>query len=220
LVIGIRERDSRALRAFVERFLPVLLEQARRLHVADGERVTTVTSFLDDIMMSLVKLDPPRALSSYVITSFRRCIAATYRRESAIERQAERQVEDMGASRVIGGSCSEFMLRAAASPDADDASSTVQGSALLRDLMASCTVDERQLLVWMSYRVPLRDCASWLGISYESARQRVSRLRARLKREGAAILAASSTPDRDVLVRILARSGMRQCDNKPEESEA
>ena len=220
LLIGIRENDSRALRAFVERFLPVLLDQARRLHVAEGERVTIVTSFLDDILIRLARLAPPKALSSYVVTSFRNCIAATYRRESMVERQRESQVEELGSARLIGGSCSEFMLRAVVSPDADDASASSPGTALLRTLLESCTVEERQLLVWMSHRVPLRDCAEWLGISYESARQRVSRLRVRLKRESAVFLSNSSAPGRAVLVRILTRGGVTTHDNKTEAPEA
>ena len=220
MLVGIRENDSRALRAFVRRFLPVLLDQARRLHVAEGERLTIVTSFLDDILISLAQLAPPKAMSSYVVTSFRNSVADMYRHESMVERQTEAQAEELGAARVIGGSCSEFMLRAVNAPDAEKASTPALAVALLHALMEKCTVEERQLLVWMSHRVPLRDCAEWLGISYEGTRQRVSRLRARLKSESDVFLSNSSAPDRAVLVRILARGGVTMHDNKTEESEA
>jgi hypothetical protein len=219
LLIGIRENDSRALAGFVKRFLPLLLDQARRLDVPQGERVTIVTTFLDDILISLAQSAPPRALSSYVVTSFRHSLAMMHRKESMRERQAESQVEELGEARVIGGSCSEFMLRAVGASDAEDASPSVPGIALLHMLLENCTDEERQLLVWISHRVPLRDCASWLGISYECAKQRVSRLRARLKRETAAILATGAVPDGDSLVRILSRGGERMDDNNTEESE-
>jgi hypothetical protein len=220
LLIGIRENDSRALSAFVKRFRPLLLDQARRLDVAGGERVTIVTTFLDDILISLAQSAPPRALSSYVVTSFRHCIAMMHRKESMRERQSEEQAEELGEARVVGGSCSEFMLRAVGAPDVADASPGAPCIALLGALLENCTIEERQLLVWVSHRVPLRDCAAWLGISYESAKQRVSRLRVRLKRDSVAFLTASSAPDRDALVRILRRGGLRMDDNDTEESEA
>ncbi|MEO7043227.1 MAG: hypothetical protein ABI035_13275 [Gemmatimonadaceae bacterium] len=220
LLVGIRENDAGALRAFVKRFRPLLLDQARRLHVAESERVTTVTSFLDDMLISLARLAPPNALSSYVVTSFRNCIAATHRHESMLERQAEAMTEELGAERAIGGSCSEFMLRSIGAPDDGKAAQPIPGVALVRALLSNCTVEEKQLLVWISHRVPLRDCAGWLGISYESAKQRVSRLRARLKRESAVFISNSPVDERDALVRILARGGVTIDDNNTEEPEA
>lgn len=220
LLLGIREGDSTALRAFVKRFRPLLLDQARRLHVADGERVTIVTSFLDDILISLARLTPPKALSSYVVTSFRNCIAAMHRHESMLERQAEAHAEELGAERVVGGSCSEFMLRSVGALEVGEAPQPIPGAALLNALLKSCTVEEKQLLVWISHRVPLRDCAGWLGISYDSAKQRVSRLRARLKCESAVFISNSPADKREALVRILARGGVRIDDNNTEEPEA
>jgi len=83
---------------------------------------------------------------------------------------------------------------------------------LARALIESCSYDERQLLIWSAHRVPLRDCAAWLGLSYDAAKQKLFRLRARLIRDSVARLSALAGPDRAALARILRRAGV-QIDN-------
>jgi DNA-directed RNA polymerase specialized sigma24 family protein len=209
LLVGVRRNDLRALREFVQRFEPILLDQARRLDVSQDDRRTVVTGFLDDILVKLARSAAPRSLASFVVTSFRNCVADAHREASARERQSRAQEEMIGSERVIGAGCSEFMLRAARGADAEEETSESPGVALARVLFASCSVQDRQLLVWSAHRVPLRECAAWLGISYDSAKQRMSRLRARLIRESVAHLSELPAHDRANVSRLLHRAGVK-----------
>lgn len=209
LLVGIRRNEVRALRAFVQRFRPILLDQARRLGVNRSERVTVVISFLDDILVKLARSVAPRSLPSFVVTSFRNSVADMHREAETRERQSCAQEEMGGNELVIRAGCSEFMLRAVRSPDADDDSSSLPSAELVHAIFANCSFEDRQLLVWSAHRVPLRDCAAWLEISYDCAKQRLTRLRARLVRESVAHLRDLSVADRDSLTRLLHRAGVK-----------
>jgi DNA-directed RNA polymerase specialized sigma24 family protein len=206
LLTGVRRNELRALRQFVQRFEPILLDQARRLDVSRSERRTVVTGFLDDILVRLARAPAPRSLASFVITSFRNCVADVHREAAAHERNSLSEEMD-GGERVVRAGCSEFMLRSARGPDADDEPAQTPGIALMTVLLQGCSVQEKQLLVWSAHRVPLRECAAWLGISYDSAKQRLSRLRARLVRESIAYMAQLPASDRAELSRKLHIGG-------------
>ena len=206
LLTGIRRNELRALRQFVQRFEPILMDQARRLDVSRSERRTVVTGFLDDILVWLARAPAPRSLASFVITSFRNCVADVHREAAAHERDSLSDETD-GGERVVRAGCSEFMLRSARGPDVEDEPSQTPGIALMTVLLRGCSVQEKQLLVWSAHRVPLRECAAWLGISYDSAKQRLSRLRARLVRESIAYMSQLSVSDRVELSRRLHIGG-------------
>jgi SOS-response transcriptional repressor LexA len=151
------------------RFEPVLLDQARRLRVSEGDRATVVTGFLDDMLMKLADssvappLAPPRSLVSFVITSFRNSVIDLFRETSARERHSQSAEETIGAERLVRGTCSEFMVRAARGPAAEAGAGSTAAAALIRALLDGCSIQERQLLVWSAHRVPLRDCAVVAG---------------------------------------------------------
>ena len=207
LLTGVRRNELRALRQFVQRFEPILLDQARRLDVSRDERRTVVTGFLDDILVRLARTPAPRSLGSFVITSFRNCVADVHR-EAAAQGHNSLSDETDGGERVVRAGCSEFMLRSARGPDIEDEPSQTPGIALMTALLRGCSVQEKQLLVWSAHRVPLRECAAWLGISYDSAKQRLSRLRARLVRESIAYMAQLPASDCAELSRRLHIGGV------------
>lgn len=141
----------------------------------------------------------------------------TDRERSGRQRDADREVELMlGIRRAEVRALREFasrfdpilldQARAAEGPSATDA--RPPSEELMRAVLERCSAEDRQLLVWSSHRVPLRDCAAWLGISYDSAKQRLSRLRARLVRESIAHLSQLGDEDRAVLLRLLRRAGV------------
>lgn len=215
LLAGVRRNELTALRNFVLRFEPVLLDQARRLGVAQDERRTIATGFLDDMLVRLAseKAKAPWSLTAFVITSFRNCVT-DLRREAAVrERHSQSQEEMIGTEHVVRATCSEFMLRSArgdgCGDDRGEESPSRAAVMLARALIESCSYDERQLLVWSAHRVPLRDCAAWLGLSYDAAKQKLSRLRARLVRASIARLSELADPDRAELARILRRAGVQ-----------
>jgi DNA-directed RNA polymerase specialized sigma24 family protein len=213
LLVGVRRNEASALRQFIARFEPILLDQARRMGIGRAERRAAVTDFLTDMLVKLARSPAPRLLVSFVITSFRNCVADTHREALMRERHAL-AADTVGEERVIRSSCSEFMLRAAAGPDTldeepDNDCCAQPGTALIRILFDGCTQEERQLLIWSAHRVPLRDCAAWLGISYDSVKQRLSRLRARLVHESVAHLSELSASDRANLTRRLNNAGVK-----------
>jgi len=211
LLTGIRRNELRALREFVARYEPVLLDQARRLSVSPSDRKMIVTGFLDDILVKLAsgKAEAPRSLTAFVITSFRNCVI-DLRREAAVrERHARSQEEAIGTEYVVRATCSEFMLRAARGNGDGEESSSAAAARLVHVLLDGCSSDERQLLVWSAHRVPLRECAAWLGIGYDAAKQKLSRLRARLVRDSITHLSSLADPDRRALSHLLRRAGLR-----------
>ena len=221
LLTGIHRNNVRALYEFVRRFEPLLLDQARRLNVGASERKTVVTGFLDDMLVKLASSPAPRSLPSFVITSFRNCVADMHRENALRDRHSVSPDDLVGDERVVAACCSEFMLRAATGPGAEyDLPEQNPGAELVHALFAECTAEDRQLLVWSAHRVPLRDCAAWLGISYDSAKQRLSRLRSRLTRKSITHLSECSADDRASVVRILHRAGVKIDDDQTEGSAA
>ena len=211
LLTGIRRNELSALRSFVLRFEPVLLDQARRLAVSPSDRGTIVTGFLDDILVKLAntKAEAPRSLIAFVITSFRHCVIDLHREAAVRERHARSQEEAIGTEYVVRATCSEFMLRAAQGDGDGEESSSAAAARLVHVLLDGCSSDERQLLVWSAHRVPLRECAAWLGIGYDSAKQKLSRLRVRLVRDSITHLSSLADSDRRELSRLLRRAGIK-----------
>lgn len=221
LLTRVRRNDVRALREFAHRFEPILLDQARRLDVSKSERANVVTGFLDDILVKLACSPSPRSLPSFVVTSFRNCVTDLRREASLRERRAASQEDMVGIERVVMAGCSEFMLRAAEGPDVEyESAARPSGAELVRVLFAECSSEDRQLLVWSAHRVPLRESAEWLGISYDSVKQRLSRLRARLIRRSITHLSELPDSDRANLVRLFHRAGVKIDDDQTEGSAA
>jgi DNA-directed RNA polymerase specialized sigma24 family protein len=209
LLVRVRSNDPRALREFVSRFDAILLYQARRMGVSEGERRTVVIEFLDDILVKLARSAAPKDLAPFVITSFRNFVTDMHR-QASIREQRNESVEDVsGLERVIRAGCSEFMLRAAQAPSVDDTDPPLAAMEMLDVVFESCSDEEKTLLIWSAHRVPLRDCAVWMGISYSAMKQRMYRLRARLARDCLGRLRDLPAPDRIALTRILNRAGIQ-----------
>jgi hypothetical protein len=91
---------------------------------------------------------------------------------------------------------------------------------MLDVVFESCSDEEKTLLIWSAHRVPLRDCAVWMGISYSAMKQRMYRLRARLARDCLGRLRDLPAPDRIALTRILNRAGIQTNDDQTRGSAA
>lgn len=207
LIVGVRRADERALGEFAKRFHPILLDQARRIGVDGDDRRTVVTEFLDDLLVKLAATtSTPRSLTSFVIAAFRNHVTDARRESAARGRHEREQSAGEPWDQVAGAGCSEFMLRSARGRSINEG--RPPSEELMRVVLDGCSVEDRQLLVWSSHRVPLRECARWLGIGYDSARQRLSRLRTKLIRGSAARLSELGEEDRAVLVRLLESAGV------------
>lgn len=208
LLRGIRLNDERALRRFVSRFRPILLDQARRLGVDRNERNATITEFLDDILIKLEQISPPGALPAFVVTSFRNSLANAERDAAVRERHICEELETDSNEAVVYAGCSEFMIRSAESCDRDDPGESAVNASLLQQLLDGCSEDDVYLLTWSAHRIPLRDCADWLGVGYDNAKQRLSRLRSRITRRSLTLLPELSAAERDVMLRLLRRASI------------
>lgn len=206
LLVGIRREERDALREFARRFRPLLLDQAYRLGVDRSERETVVAAFLDDILLKLARIQAPRSLATFVVTAFRNQTVDAQRADMTRARHDAAECELIGGEQVIRATCSEFALRAALGADEDPASTTVPTTTLVNALMHACTQEECNLLVWSSHRVPMREIAQWLGISYVAAKQRLARLRTHLARESIQYLPNLDPADRAAITRLLRRA--------------
>jgi DNA-directed RNA polymerase specialized sigma24 family protein len=211
LVRGVQRGDAAALREFCARFRPVLLEQARRFHIPPDDRDTMVLAFLDDLAMKIVHGTKPTALAGFVIRAFRNHAIDQYRRERVVQRELEEHAEMISGDRVVPYGCSSFTTDAtqgtAGQLFADDVSSTTVYM-LTEYLMRRRTPTERQLLMWLSNRVPLRDIAAWLQLSYSNTKVRAHRLRLKMAREAVAYLNTLDEPARSETRRFLHRAGV------------
>jgi len=72
-------------------------------------------------------------------------------------------------------------------------------------LDAALTAEERQMLIWVSNAVPMREIAQWLGIGYSAAKVRLSRLRSRLRERALRHVNECAGAEREELVGFLRR---------------
>lgn len=158
-----RTDESGAFEEYFERFAPMLRIEASRLRIQPALREEAVVECLEETAMALIKpaAATPSSLSGYLVVAIRRKHFNRLRAERRRERR-EREAAEQGSD----------------GPDTppDDAA-RVLGLRLLDRL----DEQERQLVAWMGEQVPLREVAQWLGISHAAARQRVTRLRAKLR---------------------------------------
>jgi DNA-directed RNA polymerase specialized sigma24 family protein len=108
----------------------------------------------------------------------------------------------MDAGRAV---LSESTMRASESEDREDPRAPAALEHLVDLLDQELTDDERQLLSWLGSWVPQSEIAEWLGISHGAARNRVMRLRERLKRAAIRCAAELSIAERRELERYLRR---------------
>lgn len=219
LLIGIRREERDALREFACRFRPLLLDQAYRLGVDRSERDTVVAAFLNDILLKLARMRAPRSLATFVVTAFRNQTVDARRADMTRARHHAAECEMIGGEQVVRATCSEFALRAALGADRDLASITMPAVALVNALMHGCTQEERNLLVWSSHRVPMREIAQWLGISYVAAKQRLARLRTHLAHESIRHLPNLDPAERAAITRLLRRAGVKIDDSDTTDSD-
>jgi DNA-binding CsgD family transcriptional regulator len=120
------------------------------------------------------------------VVAFRHQLERSGRRALRADATSRSAVDDETGGKsegVVRQLASDASLRAA-SPGGEGGeerlSRALQG--LTDALDGVLTDEERQMLAWLGERVPQREIAAWLGIAHGTARQRVSRLRARLHR--------------------------------------
>lgn len=208
LVEGIRLGDSGALAEFASRFYPMLLDKARRLRIEPAERETVVGSFLCDIALRLGTVATPDALTPYVARSFRNHVRLAERRAALEKSHWTNHARDVGGVLVVAEACSAHTIRAVLGDDdgADDSDSVL--NVLMNHLLQYLSETDRKLLISTSNGVSLREAAQWSGIGYGAARVRLSRVRARMRKEALRYLDTPQGDERASLERFLRRAAV------------
>ena len=219
LVAGLRAGWESAYAEFLDRFMPALAALAQRRGFSAGEARTLATEFLADASMRLgesARFPLPRSLRAYLIQSFRHRLAMDARGAGRRRRRLSGLLGDVGggAERAVAECSSEYAIRAArgdsafADTDADHSRGDADRVALVDALLGAVSTDERRILGYLAERLPQREIAQRLGTSPGAMRNRIMRLRQRLRR-----LAASWATDRPAaagmpLLRLLRHDGV------------
>lgn len=198
LVDAMRRGEAAAFREFYMRFAPALRRLAHRHRAVLGDIDGTVTDTLTDGAMALLPytVPVPRSLAAYLTTALRNHIGTVRRTNLRRERRdaaAASVGERLDSTEATPVATSEATWRAGAGPAWDDLPTSPTLLRLIQHLETGLIPTERAMLVWLAHYVPQRTIAEWLGLSYDVAAKRATRLRARLR--SAAVRYAESLPD-------------------------
>src|SRR5262245_52725264 len=184
LVARMRRDESDAFNDFFRCFRPLLMAEARRLRVQPALCREMVDECLDDVAMRLRRYTAPvpRSLASYLVRALRIHRLALRRDERRrTDRELGGETSDDEPAGPVVSSLSQAALRASAGPDLDRTPGSTALERLATMVEEGLSVEEELILSWVSRWVPQSDIAEWLGITHGAARNRVMRLRARLK---------------------------------------
>lgn len=212
LVGAMRASHPGAWTEFHDRFQPLLELYARRVGMSSWLISDYVMTALDNAALTLGEgtAAPPRNLGGYLCTALRNHERMVRRGELRRERHQGDAATSIYGEHVVRSVCSEHAIRASAGPllalvdDAGDRTVAHQARiALATVLREQLSEDDRRLIAWVEDAVPCREIASWLGISYEAAAKRITRLRQRLRVQAAACIAQLDAPLRRELSHLL-----------------
>jgi DNA-directed RNA polymerase specialized sigma24 family protein len=200
LVEAVRRKSEAALIEYYRRFRPLLLREAKGLGVQPALRAELVDDCLADVALRLLRhtMATPRMIAPYLVRALR-LQRLEYHRTQTRRRELEESGTVGSAAPAHPGSpigaprgpnepradaamLSEATRRAGLGPDGMFASLSPTLQRLAQLLDEGLTDDERLLLVWVGNWVPQSEIAAWLGITHGAVRNRVMRLRERVKR--------------------------------------
>lgn len=217
IVVAMRQGDTSAFVAFVERFHRLLCGYAERAFLDRGARDDFVDELLDDIALQIMteRSPLPENPATYIIAAFRHKLLNASRSHDRQVRVIREAVEEMACSysldeeAEVAAGCSESMMRTSYGPTWEEPTVSHTLTRLAQLLSEGLSDDERQLLVFVAAHVPQRDIAAWLGMSHASARKRLQRLRVRLTAKAVDVVASLDEHQGRDLRHFLQRCGMQ-----------
>lgn len=210
LVAAMREGTPEAWAEFMARFQPLLETYGQRMGMPRSEWRTCVLTVLDDAAMrwAIDGAALPTKMAAYLVraASFHRLTMV--REATRRAHRYARAAESIHREGVILSLCSEAAVRDSHDPSRshDDPSADTLAP-FARALLDTLTLEERQLLGQLGDGAPRREIARSLGVPYETARKRVTRLCARLRQLAPSVLDRLSGDDRTAAERLLRRLG-------------
>jgi RNA polymerase sigma factor (sigma-70 family) len=210
LVAAMRRDDPNAYRHFFRCYRPLPLGEARRLQIQPALRDEIVDECLDDVAMRLRRPTSrvPSSLAPYLVRALRLHHLAqrrVERRRSSDERDAAASDVTLSGAAVVS-TVSEATIRASAGDYAERHLGSTALERLASMVEEGLSDDEELILSWVSRWVPQRQIAQWLGISHGAVRNRVMRLRARLKDVALHHAVSFVGRDRDALAAFFRRT--------------
>lgn len=185
LIAALRRDDRWAWAEYFARFYPVLEQYARRARIPRSEWHACINDVMDDAAMRFTadRAVLPRSLTHYLIVSVRHRFlnvvrAQELRRQKHDEAMATLESHD---ERVVRTVCSEASLGASRSPYEELHPLRRSLRRLALAIVGGLTEAEWELLSYLGEQVPIATIAEWFGVSYDTAAQRSSRLRHRLR---------------------------------------
>ena len=197
--------------------MPLLRDQARKLGVHPDECDELAATVLGDVLLHLQRTaKPPRDFVRYLVSSLRNRARNGHRDSRRLAQTEANAYADIGSSRerVVAECHSAYGLRHSRSADHDDTSNT--GDACARSpiekfaLWSAQTLTdvEAALMIGLGHRVPLRELAEQIGISYGAARIRVHRLRERFRKLVIQYVATVDDDERREMQRFFRRANI------------
>ena len=208
LVVAMGTRDPMAWAEWDLRFRMPLEQYARRSGIPRWDAAVYVAEVIEREGMRLAfrQGELPGSMMSYLRVAVRNRFL-TARRVSHRRADAHRAAAWLEPDGVVRSASSEAARRASAGPLADD-SRPIAVANFARWLERDLAEDDRALLGWIAEHVPRRTIAAWLGVSYEAAKKRCTRLCARVRATASSYLRQAPPEDRDALRFFLARAGI------------
>ena len=234
VIAAMRQGDSWAWGEFGVRFEPLLLAYARRIGIPADVRRERVLDLLADEGMRLAegRSVVPAQLPTYLAKALRHRYlnerrstarrAAAYKAAAfdshpgeALDGSDAKHRSPNGAQRsgsvqepLITYVCSEGALRDALGPEGNPQTANHAVEAVVAYIRRHLTDEEQQILGWDERRIPHRQIADWLGVSYDAATKRIWRLKQRLQGFVADYCArVSTTEERRELERQFRHAG-------------
>jgi RNA polymerase sigma factor (sigma-70 family) len=217
LVRAMRAGSYEALREFYLRFEPLLARYAARAGVLSGNWEEDAHDVLGAVVLSLIERGPRareresvRDIHAYLQRAFRNHFLDARRSSARREQRDSRatsSAEETG-ERMALASCSESSVRASGGASTADSIGPSPAIARLSAVLdAELSLEERQMLTWVSNAVPMREIAKWLGIGYSAAKVRLFRTRSRLRERALRHVNESTGVEREELIELFQRSG-------------
>lgn len=209
LVARMRRDEPEAFAEFFRSFRPLLMSEARRLRVQPALWREVVDDCLGDVALRLRRYTTPvpRSLTPYLVRALRLHRLALRRGD---RRRLDGKRDGGGLGEDVPGAVtstlSEAALRDSPGPDYERAPASPALERLASMVEEGLSAEEEQILSWVSRWVPQSEIAEWLGISHGAARNRVMRLRARLKETALRYAASFTGRERVELIEFFRRT--------------
>jgi hypothetical protein len=240
VIAAMREGDTWAWGEFGMRFEPLLLAYARRIGIPADARRERVLDLLADEGMRLAEARGavPAQLASYLAKALRHRYLnekRSWARRATAYSAAAMESDHNGArgqARAEPGSpngktseasvrerriehvCSEGALRDSLGPAVHQGATSRVVEGLAAFIRMHLTDEEQQILAWEERRMPHRQIAEWLGVSYDAATKRVWRLKRRAQTLAAHYAQVLPPEDRRELERLFRRAGVNGAGNE------